>query len=217
MSVLDFSNTKISLRRPLTDYDKVRRLIAWVMRGRFYKPPDYGAYVELGCGPNIRPDFYCVDSYWRPGLNMCWDITCGLPFSDQSIGGIFTEHCIEHITLGDFIRLAAELRRVLIPGASVRVVVPSLELYARHLLEKLPMPHSEDDQGHGFYAPAMSVNRIFYSHGHKFIYDFETMRGVLERVGFSRIEQCEFGKSHDPRLQIDAPERRIESLYVEAS
>jgi len=78
------------------------------------------------------------------------------------------------------------------------------------------MPYGADDKTNIGYTPIMSVNRIFYDHGHRFIYDFETMRAVLAAAGFKDIEKRRIGEGGDQRLLIDSVVREQESLYVEA-
>lgn len=62
----------------------------------------------------------------------------------------------------------------------------------------------------------MSVNRIFTGSGHKFIYDFETLKKLLELNKFKNVQRLTFGKGQDQNLLIDSESRKIESLYVEA-
>jgi len=38
---------------------------------------------------------------------------------------------------------------------------------------------------------AISINRIMRAHGHRFIYDYETMNAALERSGFINITQAQ--------------------------
>lgn len=205
--------------RPLLSYSKVQRAIAKAIRNRaiFARRPEHGAYIDIGCGPNLHTGFYHIDYSWRPGVQLCWDITRALPINDDSIGGVFTEHCVEHIAFEQFLSLVGEIHRVMTPSARLRIVVPDGELYARGYLNGTPLPyHREDAEGAGFYTPMMSVNRIFYKHGHRFIYDFETMRAILERAGFVDVERCEFMRGRDQKLLVDSPTRVIESLYLEA-
>jgi hypothetical protein len=58
-ALVDFSNTKISLRRPATSYLKVQTLISAMIRNRsmFLKRKAQGCYLDLGCGPNVSPEF----------------------------------------------------------------------------------------------------------------------------------------------------------------
>jgi predicted SAM-dependent methyltransferase len=215
---IDFSHTAIRIGRPLTSYSKVQNLVGWALRNQplFAKKAPRGAYLDIGCGPNIHAGIFSVDYAWRPGLDLCWDVTTGLPLPDKSVAGIFTEHCIEHISFESFVILAREFRRVLIPGSVTRVIVPDGELYALRYLNGGPMPYGTNATRSGLYTKQMSVNEIFYAHGHKFIYDFETLGAVLDNAGFRGIEKLSFGKGSDPKLILDNQDRAVESLYVEA-
>lgn len=208
----------IAVTRPLTSYSKVQAGISRIIRNRrlFAPQPGAGAYLNIGCGPYPRDGFFNIDWGWRPGINLCWDVTKRLPIESASCAGLFSEHCIEHIAFEDFWKLAREFHRVLMPGALVRIVVPDGELYVRRFLSGEPLPYADDDASGGIYTPFMSVNRIFYRHGHQFIYDFETMAAVLRSAGFGDIRRCSFATGSDKRLLIDQPERAVESLYVEA-
>lgn len=215
---LDFSSTSIRIDRPLSSYEKVRAFIGWAKRGRvaFAKPPTDGAYIDVGCGPNIHPNFYGIDYSWRPGLDLCWDITKGLPISSNLASGIFSEHCLEHISFADCLAVTKEFYRIMKFGAALRIVVPDGELYARKYLAGEPMPYAAAHEECGLYSPFMSVNQIFYNHGHRFIYDFATMAKVLEEAGFRQIEKHSFRQGGDPLLLADDESRAVESLYVTA-
>jgi predicted SAM-dependent methyltransferase len=211
--------TQFRLNRPFTDYHKVQIAIGSVIRNHqlFQRKAEPGAYVDIGCGPNLHAGYYHIDYAWRPGLDLCWDIIKGLPLATGSVGGIFTEHCVEHIPFSAFVQLAAEFYRVLMAGRRVRIVVPDGALYFRRYLQGGPMPYeTEDKLACRIYTPIMSVNRILYDHGHRFIYDFQTMRAVLAAAGFEDIEHRRIGEGKDRRLLIDSVAREQESLYVEA-
>lgn len=60
------------------------------------------------------------------------------------------------------------------------------------------------------------INELFYGSGHRFIYDFEVLSGLLKEAGFREVQKRSFGAGSDERLLIDSPGRRSESLYVEA-
>jgi predicted SAM-dependent methyltransferase len=224
-AVVDFSNTKISLRRPVTSYLKVQKLIGAMVRNRqvFFRRKAEGCYLDLGCGPNVSPEFCNIDYHWRPGSGVvCWDVTRGLPFPDGYVGGIFTEHMLEHIPFEKALGVLTECRRVLRPGGVLRIVVPDGELYlseyANHLRgEAANIPFASSDvEYYPIATPIVSVNRIFRDHGHCFIWDYETLRLGLLRAGFTEVSRCAFGQGGDTRLLRDTPSRQVESLYVEA-
>lgn len=223
--LLDFSRPMLSLRRPLSSYSKVRALVGAIIRNRrvFARVGTRGGYLDLGCGPNSRADFCNLDYDWHPDIDVCWDVTKGLPFDDGYIAGIFTEHMIEHLTLRDTLALLRECRRVLRPCGVLRIVVPDGEIYlaeyAKHRAgQPASMPYGDDDRREfPLTTPIVSVNRIFRAHGHQFIWDFETLRDALLGAGFERVEHCAFGQGSDAKLIRDSRHRRVESLYVEAT
>ena len=222
--MLDFAHTRISFHRSIWSYSKVQFFVTPVIRNRkaFMNRKTAGLILDVGCGKNSHAQNINLDYDWYAGIDVCCDITRGLPFQNGYVGGIFTEHCIEHIRFDDALFVFREFYRIIAPGAWVRIVVPDLELYvdrydAFRTTGTLSMPNTKGDvRQDGIYSPAMSINRIFREHGHRFIYDFATLNAMLETVGFVEIRKAKFGESQDSRLLLDTPTREIESLYVEA-
>lgn len=222
----------LSLRRSLTSYAKVRVWIGALLRNRRFqlRRPRVRdcAYLDIGCGPNPHPELINLDYLWRPGIDVCWDITRGLPFSDSSMRGVFSEHCLEHFNRATALALLREIRRVLAPGGVLRLVVPDaglyLDTYARRSAGDLSVsfPYQTEETRDPLWTPLASVNRVFYQDrespfGHCAMYDFALLRLLLEHSGFSAVVRRRFREGSDPRLLIDTPARACESLYVEAT
>jgi predicted SAM-dependent methyltransferase len=203
----------------------IQRNISKLIRNRrlFADIKQPGLYLDVGCGPNAKHSNINLDYHWRPGVDVCWDITKGpLPFANNYVAGIYTEHCLEHISFKACKAVLAEFHRIVQPMGRIRVIVPDLEIYVdRYDLFRSSgeqsMPYGEDDPIDGTYSPAMSINRIFRAHGHQFIYDFYTLKAMLEQVGFADITRHQCGDGGDPALLFDDPKRAVESLYIEAS
>lgn len=216
-----------SFRRPLTSYTRVRRAIAGIRRNRSWLIDQRSIrgkeYLDLGCGPNVHPHFINLDYGWCPGTDISWDITRGLPLQSGTMKGVFSEHCFEHLPFESMGGVLAECYRVLRPGGTLRIVVPDGELYLTLYtdivrgLSAQALPYSESEQASDIYGPIVSVNRIFHGHGHRFIYDFDTLRQLLEKHGFTDIRKERYRSGRDATLLIDTEVRAIESLYVEAS
>ena len=222
----------ISLRRQLTSYAKVQALVGRLIRIRRFQldRPRVrgGTHLDIGCGLNAHPELINLDYLWHPGVDVCWDITRGLPFVDASLRGIYSEHCLEHFPLPVARALLREIRRVLAPDGTVRIIVPDGELYLRTYLQQLggdasaQFPFQKDESARDLWSPMVSVNRVFYQDreslfGHRTIYDFQLLELLLREAGFTRVTLRDFQQGADSRLLVDTPDRRVESLYVEAS
>lgn len=216
------SFSSISRSRPILSYSKVQLAMAYLTRGKtvFIKRNNFKDKILLnvGCGPFPKDNFINLDYEWRPGLDICWDITKkAYPLTNEKVEGIFTEHCLEHIPYEKCIENLKEFYRLLKPGGTLRIVVPDGEiycdLYQRRKTDKtVTFPYVTVDE-----APMVSINRIFRGHGHLFIYDFEVFRRILGEAGFRNIKKEAFRQGRDERLLIDRKEREVESLYVEAT
>lgn len=225
------SQPKLSLRRPITSYAKVQALVGNLIRNRLFQLKRVNTrnpkYLDVGCGRNPHEDFINLDYLWHPKVDVCWDITRGLPFPDGSIRGVFSEHCLEHFSVAVAAQILRDLRRVIQPGGTIRIVVPDGELYLRiyndqkdgNLARKFPFQEGETFCGLG--SPILSVNRVFYQDrdslfGHRFIYDASFLCAMLEQAGFDWANKVEYRHGKDAVLLIDNDSRRCESLYVEA-
>ena len=169
--------------------------------------------LHLGSAENRLSGWVNVDLL-RPGrrLDLYWDIRRGLPFPDHSVDAIFGEHLLEHLEIMDGIALLKECRRALRLGGVVRMGVPDLDRYVASYLG-----HDDliDNVHPGLPTRGLALSDVFFRHGHKSMYDFETLRWVFREAGFANIERCVFGFSRiDPAP--DSENRRAETLYAEA-
>jgi predicted SAM-dependent methyltransferase len=184
--------------------------------------------VNLGCGECGKPGWVNVDVQRYQGVNCLYDCRTSLPFCDNSVRGIFTEHFFEHL---DYTEEApafiSECYRVLKPGGVLRIIVPDAEKYMRaycsegwdELARVRPLrPDLSDVYFESRYHTKMEVvNAVFRQYfEHKFAYDFATLDFLIRRCGFQEVIKQEFGKSLRPELLIDQLSRASESLYVEA-
>jgi len=216
--------------RPITSYAKFRACASRMLRNRAFqlRRPRVRQlrYLNVGCGWNTDPRFINVDALWHSGIDVCWDISRGLPFASASMRGLFTEHCLEHFSMPGVVRFLAECRRVLAPGCTLRVVVPDAELYLRAYCA-LPdgggprFPYPNDALFEGIHAPLLAVNRVFYQDresptGHRCMFDYALLEALLLRCGFDAVRRCAFRDGADATLLIDTRSRAQESLYVEA-
>jgi predicted SAM-dependent methyltransferase len=219
---MDFSQTRVSRSRTLTDYTKVQMFVGYLLRGRSFQARRAlakSAYLNLGCGVNIRRDFINLDYHWRPGIDLCWDLRRELPLPDQCIDGIYSEHCLDQLTYEDALFSLKECRRVLRPGGTARIVVPDAGLYAdlyhrARLGEGVSFPYASTLPPR--FTAMKHLNWAFRNGGHQDNYDDETVKGALVEAGFRDTSFLKFRVGRDPKLLIDSERRAVESLYVEA-
>lgn len=211
---------KFSFKRHISSYAKVQYTVSALIRGNSFflakKKIQKSKLLNVGCGPYPHPDFINLDYHWNRDIAICWDITKkAYPLPTSSIEGIYTEHCLEHISFAEFEENIKEFYRMLAPGGTVRIIMPDGELYIdiyqrKKNGETVKMPYEEH-----YISPMARINGIFRNHGHKFIYDFVTVKRIMEKAGFKNIVKESFGHGRDPRLLIDMQWRSDESLYVE--
>lgn len=221
---MDFSRTRISFDRKLSSYSKVQRAVSRLIRNRrlFHAEVRQGDYINLGCGPNLLKSFVNVDYEWLPGLDICCDITQGIPVGDGIAGGVYSEHCFEHLTLEQCRFVLRECHRVLGPKATLRIVVPDLQVYARAYVgyldrQAVTFPNEHFVNTTGVCLPVALINELFLNSGHRFIHDQETLSTLLGEAGFLKVRPCAFGMGSDPHLLVDTAGRASESLYIEAT
>jgi predicted SAM-dependent methyltransferase len=179
--------------------------------------------LNVGCGRNGKDGWVNVDSATAPGVTCIYDCRRRIPLRTGTAKVLFTEHLVEHLDYAEEApRFLSECRRVLEPGGVLRIVVPDgrkyLLAYAEGgwggLMAFSPLLAGEVN---GFRTPMEVVNAHFRQAGqHRFSYDFDTMRLMLERSGFGEVRESSYGSSRFDGLAIDDERRSSESLYVEA-
>jgi predicted SAM-dependent methyltransferase len=194
---------------------------------RRYRKSD-NLLVNIGPGSQAKPGWVNVDAWKGPLIDCLYDSRKSLPFPDVSVRGIFCEHFFEHL---DYTEEApyflSECHRVLKKEGVLRLIMPDAERYLRAYckggwedFDRLrPLDPGHTDSWYKFkYNTRMElINLIFrQGHEHKFAYDFETLRFLLDRYGFSEVVRQEYGRSLVPELCLDQLVRASESVYVDA-
>lgn len=202
------------------------RLLSICRRGRYRLWRDRP--LNIGCGPKGKPNWINLDCLPDHGVNCLWDARWSLPFEGESIPMIYSEHFLEHLEYtAEAPRFLSECLRVLTKGGRIRIVVPDagryLLAYARGGWEALDglrgtnTGHVDPGFHHPYTSPMQLINAVFRQGvEHQYAYDGETLRNLLDRCGFVRVEEGTPGVSALPGLAIDDPRRFNESLYMEA-
>jgi SAM-dependent methyltransferase len=138
------------------------------------------------------------------------DLSYGIPLPDGTCECVYASHFFEHIDRGDAEHLFKEARRVLLPGGSLRVVVPDFA--------KLVASYQQGEGEEIIDALFAKPNSEGWYNRHRYFYDFALLERLLREAGFTGIVACEDGVGSVPDLDAFEgvrPSRYL--LFVEAS
>lgn len=133
------------------------------------------------------------------------DLTAPLPWADDSVDAIFSEHVVEHLSMTDAILFFKRAKSVLKLGGVLRTVCPFIDKMVtfqedtpmgRHYAQvqlKSYYPAEEvalaelgiqlTDHGHEF-----MMDSLLKKHNHKHVWSTNLMNRVLARIGFSQVD-----------------------------
>ena len=184
-------------------------------------------YLNIGFWINLEQDkLYANPNGVTDTVLLNFDLTNGIPASDNSLEVIYHSHMLEHLTNKEGIEFLNECNRVLQPGATMRLLVPDLEKFSRKFIEKddffLDAYRKEalDNDKNLYPTRAAVFMGMLHNHGHKMGYDFETLNYILNQTGFTNIRKTMFQESQLNDIQeIEpySPLRAAESLCVECN
>jgi len=182
-------------------------------------------YLNIGFWTNLEQNkLYANPNGVVDTVLLNFDLTNGIPASDNSLEVVYHSHMLEHLTNNEGIEFLRECNRVLQPGAIMRLLVPDLESFSKKYIE------GDDFFFDAYRKEALDNDRNLYptrgaifmgmlhNHGHKMGYDFETLQYVLKQTGFTNVKKTMFQESQLTDIQeIEpyAPLRAAESLCIE--
>ncbi len=205
-----------------------------LMTSRSYLSSNEPKKLQIGTGHNPLDGWLNTDVVVRSSGVINLDAKKRFGFGDKVFDYIFTEHQIEQLTYTEARSMLRECFRVLRPGGKVRIGTPSLEtLLGLYTSEKTPAQSEYVDwiadnfiPDAGPHKDVIVINHAINGFGHKFIYDFETLKDSLVSAGFVDVNRCELGESDSVELRgIDSHgtavgnERmaRFETMILEAT
>lgn len=133
------------------------------------------------------------------------DIVAGPLCAPGEAIAVYCSHMLEHVALADMRRSLVNIRTMLAPGGTLRIVVPDLGNYiARYNAA------SDPERGHRFLRETLlgreqaaggtfgRLKRALGLSNHLWLYDEASMGHELEQAGFTSIRRCRFGDASDP-------------------
>lgn len=170
--------------------------------------------LDLGSGGRKRAGFVDLDLCAEADIQ--WDIRWGIPFPDESVAEIRSDHFLEHLELPIVVDVLHECYRVLVPKGVLDFTVPHfdpyIEAYTRHDFNFLKQ-RIHDIPNNQEYLYATCFDRIAWllhrSGEHKSLFDRESILHKVRLGGFSDVTTREYDEAKDDN-------RRFSSIYVVA-
>ena len=168
---------------------------------------EYENNVHLGCGEHYFDGWINTDMKPLGSQIIRMDITERFPFEDGSIDRFFCEHLIEHVEPHHGLFALKEMFRCLKVGGRIRLTTPNLTNLMLMLTPDCPdigrefhtIFHRKFGYGNDF-GPIDTLNCMFYFFGHRYLYDFPTLKSQCQLAGFSKIENFSLHKSNDKKF-----------------
>jgi predicted SAM-dependent methyltransferase len=180
-----------------------------------FAPTSRGLKLNFGSGDQRLEGWVNIDSE-PDSADLAMDLRWGLPFADGSAELVFMSHVLEHLYYPtEALMVLKDIRRVLSHTGALRIIVPDIEKCIRAYAECNEVFFSERRKTWTWWPEAQTRLEDFLSYAgvgadpaafseiHKFGYDFETLRALLGRAGFRRIDRSTFMRSRVPGLRID--------------
>jgi predicted SAM-dependent methyltransferase len=152
-----------------------------------------------------------------PGIDVSCDIRERLALPDESVDYAVSVHALQEIPYEDLLPVLGELRRVLVPGGVLRLVLPDLikgvRAYARGERDYFLVP---DEDAHSLGAKLV-VQLMWYGYS-RTVFTEDFIEEQLAKAGFQKVARCRCRETASPFPEIvSLDNRERESLFVEAT
>ena len=135
---------------------------------------------------------------------MFGDIVRGLPVPAASVDSVYASHVLEHLSRTGMLEALKNTFSMLKPNGTFRLIVPDLEARARRYINDIGSRHDAND----WFIRAACLGRETDPRGvvqhaseflgrskHLWMWDYPSMKAVLELVGFVSVRRCNIGDS----------------------
>jgi predicted SAM-dependent methyltransferase len=171
--------------------------------------------LNWGCGDHVAPGW--INSDVKPGgqVDLVADIRDGLPLETGSVDYAVSIHALPEFSYPELVPALEELRRVLVPGGTLRLALPDLDRgIAAYLAGEEGYFKVEPEEVRSL-GGRFVVQMLWYGYSRSlFTTDFALE--LLEKAGFTDVRACSFGLTASGIAEIvELDNREEESLFVE--
>lgn len=173
--------------------------------------------LNWGCGHWPQPGWINSDIKDLPGVEVVCDIRGGLPIESDTLDYAVSIHALMELGYRKLVPALQELRRVLKPGGTLRLVLPDLlkgvEAFRAGDRDYFAVEDEEVER----LGSKLAVQLTWYGYSRS-VFTPDYIEELLLKAGFSSIAHCAFKKTQSPWPEIvELDNRERESLYVEAT
>ena len=221
----ELNRAHASLKEVQKLLDQQSREYATSERGKVHAGT--GLWLNIASGATVSPPgFVAVDLTPREPTGVGANAVHSLPFNDNAADAIYCAHFLEHLFRDEALGVLADLRSILAPGGTLRVVVPDMRLLfrayaandtalfasrAKQMLERglvLGGPISGSLQARDHLRTALiyaGAGEGLFRPGtgyddHKLGFDADVLRRLIEEAGFVDVRETTYGESRHAGL-----------------
>jgi predicted SAM-dependent methyltransferase len=203
-----YANALLLIAQIITKISRFIRhvaLLPWQLIGslkfrRAYRNACKQGFVCLHVGANnVRLDG-CLNTDIMPVAPLYLDASKHLPIKDNTVDYVYGEHFIEYLPRQAAIGFFQESFRILKPDGMLRVSTPDIEAHAKAYLHEPELARllNERNRERGYQHtnyPVDILNKTYFEDDNVSEYDAESLRQMLESVGFRNLTRCKIGES----------------------
>ena len=178
--------------------------------------------LNLGCWKRNIPGFINVDQCNMPHIHYQRNVDDLSIFENESAELIYASHVFEYFDRVKGVEVLKEWFRVLAPGGVLRIAVPDFQkiVVIYNLFKDI-----QKTLGLLYGKMEVQVGDNWETIYHKTVYDYESLKEILEAAGFTNVRRYDWKKTihkdYDDHSQayiphMDKEEGLLMSLNVEA-
>jgi SAM-dependent methyltransferase len=173
--------------------------------------------LNWGCGNTHPPGWINSDSKSGHGIQVVADIRRGLPIDNDNFDYAVSVHALQELAYPELVPALQELRRVLRPEGTLRLILPDLlkgvDAFRAGQRDYFAVPDREVKR----LGSKLAVQVLWYGYSRS-VFTPDFIEELLLKAGFAAVSHCAFKQTRSrwPEIvELDSRER--ESLFVEAT